>query len=157
MVLAMLLTTLALMPIGYPISGVAKTGAAKTGAAKTGPAKFLSLLRTQFVAADPGMLSSSMNQGTGASKWGIWRKDPGLWQSLPTSYLLKWPTNASLHSLSFMFLSAPQCIRIVIGWQFIRTWEWVSRFLPYPVPKDLGECSSANKFHKHWTFWWRQK
>ena len=89
MVLAMLLTTLALMPIGYPISGVAKTGAAKTGAAKTGPAKFLSLLRTQFVAADPGMLSSSMNQGTGASKWGIWRKDPGLWQSLPTSYLLK--------------------------------------------------------------------
>merc|ERR1712032_948875 len=32
---------------------------------------------TQFIAADPGMLSAKKNSGTGASKWGIWRKDPG--------------------------------------------------------------------------------
>lgn len=61
MAIVSLLTTLALLPIGYPL---------------TGATKFMSVL-TQFVAADPGMLSASMNHGTGASKWGIWRKDPG--------------------------------------------------------------------------------
>ena len=42
-----------------------------------GAAEFHSV-NTQFVAADPGMLSASKNHGTGASKWGIWRNDPGV-------------------------------------------------------------------------------
>ena len=33
---------------------------------------------TQFVAADPDVLSVSKNSGTDASKWGIWRKDAGM-------------------------------------------------------------------------------
>lgn len=31
----------------------------------------------QFLAADPGMLSGALSSGTGATKWGLWRTDPG--------------------------------------------------------------------------------
>ena len=39
--------------------------------------------QTQYVAADPGMLSTSMNSGTGASMWGVWQQDPGIWVGRP--------------------------------------------------------------------------
>lgn len=34
-------------------------------------------VQTQFIAADPGMTQKGVSSGTGASQWGIWRKDPG--------------------------------------------------------------------------------
>mmetsp|Transcript_88399 Transcript_88399/g.153122 ORF Transcript_88399/g.153122 Transcript_88399/m.153122 type:complete len:311 (+) Transcript_88399:101-1033(+) len=40
--------------------------------------EFKRLNRNWFIAADPGLENGDATEGTGALKWGVWRRDPGL-------------------------------------------------------------------------------